>query len=94
MCHPDLSLHGTDDYVVFDNAPPDKQCRDFSAIQRFAEAHVWTGSKEYWAQFDWPDVDRRIEEELETHPGIRWDQYQDNYDPELEHGYRLTFFDT
>lgn len=93
MCYPDLSLHGTDDYVVFDNAPDNRKCRDISAVQQWSKAHAWTGYKEYWARFDWIRIEGEIEMELKKHPGIRWDQYRDYYDPELPHGYQLEFLD-
>ncbi|KAF2662133.1 hypothetical protein K491DRAFT_773273 [Lophiostoma macrostomum CBS 122681] len=94
MCHADLSLYGTDDYVVFDKAPDSQTCRDISGVKQWAKANAWAGYKDYWALFDWQNVEARVEEELRRHPGIRWDQYRDYYDPDIPGGYRLEFLDT
>ncbi|KAH8803546.1 hypothetical protein F5884DRAFT_904063 [Xylogone sp. PMI_703] len=46
MCHADMTLQGTDDYVHYINNKG-YQCRDFSAIQTWVNEHKWPGHRTY-----------------------------------------------
>jgi len=48
MCHGDVLLEGTDDYISF-KKNHGHQCRDFDAIQGWALAHNWPGHREFLA---------------------------------------------
>lgn len=91
MCHPDLSLQGTSDYVVYENKWENRKCKDMDAIQQWAQVHAWQGYKQYWEKFNWVEIDQIIELDLKEHPGIRWDQFKDHYDPQLPHGFWLEY---
>ena len=47
MCHADISLSGSQEYVSFNNHTEGQKCRDLGALQRWATAHSWLGYRDY-----------------------------------------------
>ncbi|KXH44073.1 hypothetical protein CSIM01_04377 [Colletotrichum simmondsii] len=47
MCHADISLSGSDEYVSFNSHSHHQKCRDLGALQRWAKRHRWAGYKDY-----------------------------------------------
>ncbi|KAK0377256.1 hypothetical protein CLIM01_05406 [Colletotrichum limetticola] len=47
MCHADISLSGSDEYVSFNSHGYNQKCRDLGALQRWAKRHSWAGYKDY-----------------------------------------------
>ncbi|EXF83920.1 hypothetical protein CFIO01_03943 [Colletotrichum fioriniae PJ7] len=47
MCHADISLSGSDEYVSFNSHSHHQKCRDLGALQRWAKRHSWAGYKDY-----------------------------------------------
>ncbi|OHE91932.1 hypothetical protein CORC01_12782 [Colletotrichum orchidophilum] len=47
MCHADISLSGSDEYVSFNSHSHHQKCRDLGALQKWAKQHGWVGYKEY-----------------------------------------------
>ncbi|KAK2054808.1 hypothetical protein LY76DRAFT_628684 [Colletotrichum caudatum] len=47
MCHADISLSGSDEFVSFNRHGQDQKCRDLAAIQRWAREHSWPGYSDY-----------------------------------------------
>ncbi|KZL77786.1 ABC transporter [Colletotrichum tofieldiae] len=47
MCHADISLSGSDEFVSFNVHDHDQKCKDLGAIQRWAREHDWPGYSEY-----------------------------------------------
>ncbi|KAK1590318.1 uncharacterized protein LY79DRAFT_590519 [Colletotrichum navitas] len=47
MCHADISLSGSDEFVSFNSHGHDQKCRDLGAIQAWARKHSWPGYRDY-----------------------------------------------
>ncbi|KAK1984689.1 hypothetical protein LZ30DRAFT_820873 [Colletotrichum cereale] len=47
MCHADISLSGSDEFVSFNRHDHDLNCRDLGAIQEWAGEHSWPGYSDY-----------------------------------------------
>lgn len=47
MCHADISLSASGDYVSFNNHTEGEKCRDLNAIQEWAGKHSWPGYAKY-----------------------------------------------
>lgn len=78
MCHVDITLHGSENYVGFDNGPRDGyQCRDLKTIQNWALAHTWSDYRNYLTnvlKYDPVATENRSIAENDRAGGkLRWD---------------------
>jgi hypothetical protein len=47
MCHSDISLRATDDFITFGDLSHGHQCRDHDALVHWIAKYQWEGHKDY-----------------------------------------------
>lgn len=78
MCHADLTLHSSEDYIFFDGFNQNLKCRDWSAVTNWTLAHTWGGYRDYLygvIQYSAADVESMLQTLLELKPQLssNWD---------------------